>query len=106
MFNLTREEVKKDISCSPSHAITTDAWTSPKQESFITTTVNYINPINLQLCSNMLDTLEGEEHHTTDVLAADIQKVAITWGLKEIKVTSDNAANIVAAVRSLGVPHV
>ena len=81
-------------------SITTDCWTSHATESYMTVTAHFVNK-QYELKSYVLQTREVEERHTAEHLAMELQKCAAEWGLKEPTVVSDNAANIIKAVRLL-----
>ena len=105
MYHLTSEELQKDMLNGVSHAMTTDAWTSPTADSFITTTVHYFDCDTMELKANVLETLQCHIRHTADNLATEVKRVSEKWKMKETRVISDGAANIQAALNKVDVPH-
>jgi hypothetical protein len=62
----------------------------------------------MELKSSSLDCFKHDEKHTTVNLAQELKGVTGEWGIenKVVDVVSDNAANIVAAVRLTEWKHV
>ena len=75
MFHLTKVEVEKDLSKAVSHSFTTDAWTSPQNDSFTTTTVHYLDYTTLDLKSNVLETLPCDKRHTAENLKEEMKSM-------------------------------
>ena len=82
-------------------SITTDCWTSSATQSIMTVTAHFVTKTH-KLKSYVLQTREVSERHTAENLATELQKCADEWGLERPPVVSDNAANILKAVRLLG----
>lgn len=97
--------MKLDIAQAQSHAITTDAWTSMACESFITTTIHYMDS-EYTLQARVLDTKQMLEAHTADNLKTEMDKVIDDWGVEVSAIVTDNAANIVNACAKAGYPHI
>ncbi len=73
---------------------------------FMSLTVHFINK-NWDLKSRCLQTAFTPESHTADNLAESLRSAFKEWGLNEKNlacITTDNGANIVAAVRKLEWP--
>ncbi|KAL1270899.1 hypothetical protein QQF64_029915 [Cirrhinus molitorella] len=78
------------------HISVSDMWSSSNMTPYMSLTIHYITA-DWTLQSKCLETRYIPEHHTADVLAEaelDESKMAC--------ITTDNGANIVAAVRNLG----
>lgn len=84
-------------------ALTTDCWSDSHAQSFITLTAHLITN-NWQMKTYNLDTAPFYERHTSENLLAYLKRQADLWRIDEkIKlVLSDNASNIVSALKSSG----
>ena len=105
LYNVTVNGLKRDLARAPSHSFTTDAWTNVKMQSFITTTVHYIDPEKVELRKYVLDTNYVTESHTSDKLCREMEETEERWQLKNVTGVSDNAANITNAFVKHGIPH-
>ena len=87
-------------------ALTTDLWSSRTTQGYITVTCHFISS-DWKLSSIVLDTLPVDGAHTAENLAAELMSVASEWGItdKIVCLVTDNASNIVAAVRLNGWKH-
>lgn len=93
----TREILKK----AKKICVTTDCWTSINMESYMATTVHFLDD-NFKLISLLLECSSLSVHHTAKNLANELKKVLTEYGVhdKILMVVSDNAANIKAAVKN------
>ena len=82
-------------------SITTDCWTSSATQSNMTVTAHFVTKTH-KLKLYVLQTCEISERNTAKNIASELQKCAHEWGLERPPVVSDNAANILKAVRLLG----
>ena len=82
-------------------SITTDCWTSSATQSYMTVTAHFVTKTH-KLKSYVLQTREVSERHSAENLASELQNCADDLGLERPPVVSDNAANILKAVRLLG----
>ncbi|XP_014680050.1 PREDICTED: zinc finger BED domain-containing protein 4-like [Priapulus caudatus] len=105
MYQVTTQVVKEDIAKAEAHSFTTDAWSSSAMQSYVTTTVHYIDPSTFELKCNVLDTHQISGSHTGARLASEMQATQVKWGLKNVKGVSDNAANVQSALNIYDVPH-
>lgn len=87
--------------------LTTDAWTSINNKSFIAITAHYIDT-NTNMRSNLLSYIKYNERHTTENLCEFLKQEMETWTISNrvSAIVSDNAANIVAAIQSGGWRHI
>ena len=88
-------------------SLTTDAWTSRANHSYITHTVHYIDELWNLRC-HVLDTAEITIEHVAYNLSEELQESLTRWNLSEDKlvaVTTDNARNIVNAIEILSWQH-
>lgn len=94
------EEVKKKVQSATAVCLTTDGWTSKSNISYVAVTVHYINA-DTQLTSNLLSCGEFGGRHTSENLYNFLKKVMVDFEIQNnvSAVVSDNAPNIVAAIR-------
>ena len=81
-------------------------WSSSNMTPYMSLTIHYITA-DWTLQSKCLETRYIPQNHTADVLAEALQFALADWELDERKmacITTDNGANIVAAIRNLGWP--
>jgi len=83
-------------------SLTTDGWTSRTGEPYIPLTAHYLDG-KFNLNCWILAIRSFEEAHTGPNIAIKLQKILLEWGLQNVKIsfTTDNARNIVAAVKSV-----
>ena len=96
--------VIEDIeSCS----LTTDFWTSRANESFITVSCHFIDQ-EWVLKSYILCTHRVTGSHNAVKIASELQNIASKWKITEkiSCIVTDNAANMVAAVRATPWKHI
>lgn len=107
LYNDTKEEVKLQLRNASAVCVTTDAWTSLKNENYIAVTIHFIDA-EFVLKTFLLECFKYAERHTAENLAHEIRRVLREWSVNEKveAVVSDNAANITAAIRILGWKHV
>ena len=106
LYQLTGNELKYDLAKAQSHSFTTDAWTNKKMQSFITTTVHYIDPDTFELKKFVLDTNHITERHTAEMLCRHMEDSEERWQLRNVTGVSDNASNITSAFQKHGIPHI
>nr|CAI5847868.1 unnamed protein product [Callosobruchus analis] len=101
------ERVKNNLKIAESVCITTDSWTSANNESFTAVTAHYLTD-NLEIRSHLLECIQSEERHTAENISTLLLQVVSTFFVenKITACTTDNAANIVAAVRGCQWRHI
>ncbi|XP_050066594.1 E3 SUMO-protein ligase ZBED1-like, partial [Aphis gossypii] len=100
MYNEIYDKVKHDIYANANYvSLTTDSWTSVKNENYTAVTTHFINR-DCELKSYLLSCFKYSESHTSENLKNELIRVVTEWGLenKVAACTSDNAANIVGGV--------
>lgn len=99
LYNEVLEDVKMKIEKARAVCLTTDSWTSINNESFVAITGHYIDGDTLH--SSLLGCFKYSDAHTSQNLAAMLQEFTQEWNLtnKITAVVTDNAANVVGAVR-------
>ncbi|KAF0715473.1 zinc finger BED domain-containing protein 1-like [Aphis craccivora] len=82
--------------------LTTDCWTSVNNTSFLAVTAHFLNG-NMELKSYCLDCTEFSDRHTGQNIGERIITIARAWDIdyKVTAVVSDNAANVVAGIKSI-----
>lgn len=105
-YNLTKGKVLNKIQLADAICLTTDGWTSVTNESFVAVTGHYL--IQNEIESNLLDCYKYTERHTAVNLCEMLQKIVIEWKISEkiVAVVTDNAANIVAAIKRTNWKHI
>ncbi|CAH1098482.1 unnamed protein product [Psylliodes chrysocephalus] len=98
--NSISEDIKEKLISAKAVCITTDGWTSRNNDSFIAVTAHFINS-ETKLCSCTLGCIQYDERHTADNLCSFLKEMFNKWNIcnKIGAVVSDNASNILAAVR-------
>ncbi|KAG8174281.1 hypothetical protein JTE90_020768 [Oedothorax gibbosus] len=98
--NDTVDECRKGLDKVRYISLTTDGWTSINNESFIATTVHFIDEEDGDLKTLLLGCSRFEASHTSVNLGEDLKSKLQLWGLegKVVCVTTDNASNIVGAI--------
>lgn len=92
---------------SISICITVDCWTSKNMESYMAVTGHFIDKETLQFRSILIQCAALEGHHTGERLATELRQIFNEWDIygKINFIVSDNAANMIAAARTLVIPH-
>ncbi|CAI6376400.1 unnamed protein product [Macrosiphum euphorbiae] len=107
LYESVYQKVKLDVQNVSAVSITTDAWTSTNNQSFMSVTVHFINS-DTQLCSRLLGCFSFTERHTSDELSKFLLSVVNDWGLENMvaAAVTDNAANIKSAIKNNGWRHI
>ena len=107
MYTTRAGEIKRELLQISHVALTSDLWTSRTTESYLTITCHFVTS-TWELKSLVLETFGFKKDHTAENIAASFQKIAEEWGIsrKVVAMVTDNAANVVAAVRHTGWTHV
>ncbi|CAB4431752.1 unnamed protein product [Rhizophagus irregularis] len=105
LFNKRRENIKKYIQTIPGKvSVTTDIWSSLKNEGFLGVTIHFIDN-DWQLKHFTLDIFRFKGSHTGQAISDEIYKLLTEFNLqnKTLSITTDNASNMVACARELRV---
>lgn len=107
IYNKTLEHVRDKINKSFAVCLTTDGWTSLKNESFIGVTAHFIGEDNT-LQSVCVGINSFDDRHTIENLAIFLKNTVQEWNIenKMVAVVSDNAPNIVGAIRVNNFRHI
>ena len=106
-FEKVKAQVKTQLNSAAHVCLTTDIWTSRTTEGNITVTCHFISE-SWQMLSFVLETFNLCVSHTAENIAAELLRIADEWNITEkvVAIVTDNAANMVAAVRITGWKHV
>ena len=107
MYTTRAGEIKRELLQISHVALTSDLWTSRTTKSYLTITCYFVTS-TWELKSLVLETFGFKNDHTAENIAASFQKIAEEWGITRevVAMVTDNAANVVAAVRHTGWTHV
>ena len=108
VYQKTKERAKELIENEARFvSLTTDGWTSAANESYIAITAHFIDK-NWNLRSILLECCSTKLSHTAENLRNILLKCVQDWNIEKriYSVSTDNAANIVAAIRLTGWAHV
>ncbi|XP_073728840.1 E3 SUMO-protein ligase ZBED1-like [Misgurnus anguillicaudatus] len=105
-YSKEKQALKDQLTAVQSVCLTTDLWTSVAMESYISVTAHYISD-DFSLQSKLLEVEGFEGRHTADAIATHLRSIILEWGLQDkvFCVTTDNGANVVAAVKKLNMRH-
>ncbi|XP_056642824.1 zinc finger BED domain-containing protein 4-like [Diorhabda sublineata] len=100
MYDKCLAELVGKLDSVKSVCITTDNWTSIKNENYIGITVHYIDN-QYKLHHNLLECIKFEGQHTALAIAEKLRKTLSSWNLYDnvLIFTTDNAKNICEAVQ-------
>ncbi|KAF2896786.1 hypothetical protein ILUMI_09389 [Ignelater luminosus] len=106
-YNMTKERVFNKLKTAEAICLTTDGWTSVANESYLAVTAHFLNKAN-DLQSVLLECYKYTDSHTAVNLSEELQRIVENWQIKEriVAVVSDNAANIVAAIKRTEWKHI
>ena len=81
-------------------------WTSPAKQAYCAITIHFITQFKLQ--SFLVSVYEFSDSHTAEDIVGEINGILAEWNLPAqgiVAATTDNGANITAAIEKLEVPH-
>lgn len=87
--------IKSEIEESTSICLTTDAWTSTSNDSYLAVTASFITS-EFDIKTPVLGTIFLDERHTSAYLGEKIEETVGEWGIHEklTAIVHDNASNI------------
>ncbi len=106
MYNTVKTLIKMELMNVDYFSATTDMWSSVNMTSYMSLTVHYLS-MEWTLKSRCLETVFMPENHTSDNISDALRHAFEEWSLDEKKlacITTDNGANIIAAVKKLNWP--
>ncbi len=106
MYNTVKTSIKMELMNVDYFSATTDMWSSVNMTPYMSLTVHYLS-MEWTLKTRCLETVFMPENHTSDNISDALRHAFEEWSLDEKKlacITTDNGANIVAAVKKLNWP--
>ncbi|KAI2662058.1 E3 SUMO-protein ligase ZBED1 [Labeo rohita] len=106
MYNDIRANILAELDDVEYLALTTDMWSSCNMMPYMSVTAHYVSK-EWTLKSKCLQTSFMPESHTPDNLEEALQESIHEWKIEEKKIsciTTDNGANVIAAIRQLKLP--
>ncbi|XP_078020895.1 E3 SUMO-protein ligase ZBED1-like [Epinephelus lanceolatus] len=103
MYNTARALVQSELKNVDYFSATTDMWSSVNMTPYMSLTVHYLTT-DWTLKSRCLEMVFMPQNHTSDNIAEALRSAFDEWSLDERKlacITTDNGANIVAAVKKM-----
>lgn len=97
-YNSLHESMVEEMR-GESVSLTTDLWTSPNMEPYITVTAHYITS-KWELKARVLCTTLMPERHTAANIAARISDIIEEWGISVFCTVHDNASNMNLAMEN------
>jgi len=100
LYESTVTEIKHKLKNIQAICLTTDAWISINNQSFIALTAHYIDD-NTKLSSILLGCHHFLERHTAVEMSSFLKDLVKKWNLDNLvtMVVNDNASNILAAIK-------
>ncbi|XP_016661474.1 zinc finger BED domain-containing protein 1-like [Acyrthosiphon pisum] len=107
MYESVLEKVKTDLHDVSAVFLTTDGWTSINNQHYIALTVHFLNS-ETKLCSRLIGCINYNEQCTSVELAKFLMTTVEAWNIEDkiSAVVTDNASNIVNAVKKNNWRHV
>ena len=108
LFDRALEKIRNEIKNSASFiCLTTDGWTSLKNESYVAVTAHFIDN-DCCLKSYLLASFKFNGKHTSENIANELKRMTEEWGIQDkiVACTTDNAANMVRAIQLCNWRHV
>lgn len=104
VYEKTKSRIQEQLNSVDFISVTTDSWTSIINENYTAITVHYLLEENdhLALKSHLIDCFSYSDRHTAENLTSLLRGKFEEFQISEkvVCITSDNAANILAAVRN------
>ena len=106
LYQREKTRVQQHLSNVEGYGITTDMWTSRAKQAYCAITVHFV--IKFKLESFLISVHEFSDSHTAENIVGELNDVLAEWNLPAhgiVAATTDNGANITAAIKMLEVPH-
>ncbi|KAL0819743.1 hypothetical protein ABMA28_007791 [Loxostege sticticalis] len=107
LLQITKNKLATD---SAAVCLSTDGWTSINNESFVAVTAHYIShdAAEIKLETVLLGCIKYTERHTAENICELLKTFMNDWQIKNkvTAISSDNAANMIAAVRAGNWRHI
>ena len=104
LFLQIKTRVQQKLNLASAVCLTTDGWTSLNNTSYLALTTHYLlqNADLLIITSSVLTCTEFSKKHTADNISTWLLETVKDWGISHLKISAivtDNATNMVAAIR-------
>lgn len=102
-YEEAKKKLTEELQLVDNVSLTTDLWSSRNNMSFMTVTIHYITN-KMKMITRVLCNVCVNENYNAKNLKNRLKSTAEEWNITEkiSAITTDNAGNIVAAVRELG----
>ncbi|XP_076048272.1 E3 SUMO-protein ligase ZBED1-like [Oratosquilla oratoria] len=106
LYEKQKQQVREELEGASYVALTSDLWTSRPTKSFLSVTAHFTSP-EWELKSKLLATKSLMVDHTSENIADALKEICEEWDLLEkvCCIVTDNASNIVKAVKDMNVKH-
>jgi hypothetical protein len=101
-YSYNKEKLKQLLKTAQSISLTTDLWSSRSKHGYLGLTATWINQ-NFEIVDVLLEISYFPAPHTAEEIANKLKNIMQKWEIEDrvVTITTDNGANIVAAVRKL-----
>lgn len=101
-YGYNRDKLKQFLKTAQSISLTTDLWSSRSKHGYLGLTATWINQ-DFEIMDVLLEISYFPSPHTAYAISDFIKKAIRKWEIEShvISVTTDNGANMVAAIRNL-----
>ncbi|XP_076028560.1 zinc finger BED domain-containing protein 4-like [Oratosquilla oratoria] len=107
LYEKQKQQVREELEGASYVALTSDLWTSRQTKSFLSVTAHFISS-EWELKSKLLATKRLMVDHTSENIEGALKEICEEWDLLEkvCCIVTDNAPNIVKAVKDMNVIHI
>lgn len=101
-YGYNRDKLKLLLKTAQSISLTTDLWSSRSKHGYLGLTATWINK-DFEIMDVLLEISYFPTPHTAQAITEAIEKAIQKWEIESqvISITTDNAANMIAAIRDL-----
>jgi hypothetical protein len=101
-YEYNKNKLMQLLKTAQSISLTTDLWSSRSKHGYLGLTATWINQ-DFEIIDVLLEIIYFPAPHTADAIAKAIKNIIQKWEIegRVFAITTDNAANVVAAIREL-----
>ena len=101
-YGYNKNKLMQLLKTAQSISLTTDLWSSCSKHGYLGITATWINQ-DFEIVDVLLEISYFPAPHTAQAIAKTIKNIIQKWGIENrvMIVTTDNGANVVAAIREL-----
>lgn len=101
-YGYNKDKLAQLLKPAQSISLTADLWSSRAKHGYLGLTATWINQ-NFEITDVLLEISYFPAPHTAEAIASVIKNIIQKWKIKDrvVTITTDNGANIIAAVREL-----